>query len=96
MSNFNKVGRGTSEPNACGDHIRPVSQAGSMKQESPISGGECHDRFPTNVLKFSNGDHTEIYHPTQKPVELIEYLIRTYSNEGDTILDNCMGGVRQV
>lgn len=53
---------------------------------------ESGDRFPTNVLKFSNGDHTEIYHPTQKPVELIEYLIRTYSNEGDTILDNCMGG----
>lgn len=30
-------------------------------------------------------------HPTQKPVELLEYLIRTYSNEGDTVLDNCMG-----
>ena len=30
-------------------------------------------------------------HPTQKPVALIQYLIRTYSNEGDTILDNCMG-----
>ena len=30
-------------------------------------------------------------HPTQKPVDLLRYLIRTYSNEGDTILDNCMG-----
>jgi site-specific DNA-methyltransferase (adenine-specific) len=30
-------------------------------------------------------------HPTQKPIELLEYLILTYSNEGDTILDNCMG-----
>ena len=30
-------------------------------------------------------------HPTQKPVELCEYLIRTYSQEGDTVLDNCMG-----
>ena len=30
-------------------------------------------------------------HPTQKPVELCEYLIKTYSNEGETILDNCMG-----
>ena len=30
-------------------------------------------------------------HPTQKPVALLQYLIRTYSNEGDTILDNCMG-----
>ena len=31
------------------------------------------------------------YHPTQKPVPLLEYLIRTYTNDGDTILDNCMG-----
>jgi site-specific DNA-methyltransferase (adenine-specific) len=30
-------------------------------------------------------------HPTQKPVELLEYLIKTYTNEGDTVLDNCMG-----
>ena len=30
-------------------------------------------------------------HPTQKPVSLIEYLIKTYSNEGETVLDNCMG-----
>ena len=30
-------------------------------------------------------------HPTQKPVELLEYLIKTYSNEGETVLDNCMG-----
>ena len=47
---------------------------------------------PSDVLSFNvvpnrNGK----LHPTQKPVELIEWLIRTYSNEGDTILDNCMG-----
>lgn len=35
--------------------------------------------------------YDERLHPTQKPVELIEYLIRTYSNEGDIILDNCIG-----
>ena len=33
----------------------------------------------------------DTFHPTQKPVALIQYLIRTYSNEGDTILDNCIG-----
>ena len=32
-----------------------------------------------------------MFHPTQKPVALLEYLIKTYSNEGETILDNCMG-----
>ena len=31
------------------------------------------------------------YHPTQKPVPLLEYLIKTYTNEGETVLDNCMG-----
>lgn len=35
--------------------------------------------------------YDERLHPTQKPVELIEYLIKTYSNEGDVILDNCIG-----
>ena len=33
-----------------------------------------------------------MFHPTQKPVALCEYLIRTYTNEGETVLDNCMGG----
>ena len=46
-------------------------------------------RYPTNILKF-NRDKEKL-HPTQKPVELLEYLIKTYSNENDTILDNCMG-----
>lgn len=48
------------------------------------------DRFPIDVIKFSNGNH-HIHHPTQKPVDLLEYLIKTYTNEGMTVLDNCMG-----
>lgn len=46
-------------------------------------------RYPTNVLKFNRDK--EGYHPTQKPVALCEYLIKTYTNESDTVLDNCMG-----
>lgn len=46
-------------------------------------------RFIGNVLDFRK-DYTG-FHPTQKPVALLEYLIRTYTNEGDTVLDNCMG-----
>ena len=42
-----------------------------------------------NVLEFAKD--TDTFHPTQKPVNLIRYLIATYSNPGDTILDNCMG-----
>ena len=44
--------------------------------------------WPKNVLQFNT---ERGYHPTQKPVPLLEYLIRTYTNEGDTVLDNCMG-----
>lgn len=47
------------------------------------------DRYPTDIIFY--GSDKEKIHPTQKPVALIQYLIRTYSNEGDTILDNCMG-----
>lgn len=52
-------------------------------------------RFPTTILNFNKNaaecNTTKRVHPTQKPVALIEYLIKTYTNEGDTVLDNCMG-----
>jgi len=47
-------------------------------------------RYPSSVQKFSNGNNRNV-HPTQKPVALLEYLIKTYTNEGDTVLDNCIG-----
>ena len=47
------------------------------------------DRYPCSILKF-NRDRTG-HHPTQKPVALMEYLIRTYTNEGETVMDNTMG-----
>ena len=46
-------------------------------------------KYPKSILKF-NRPHPQI-HPTQKPVMLVSWLINTYTNEGDTILDNCMG-----
>lgn len=45
--------------------------------------------YPRSILEFPS-DQAKL-HPTQKPVALMEYLIRTYTNEGDTVLDNCMG-----
>lgn len=56
-----------------------------------IAKNETGKRFPTNILSFSNSNHKNILHPTQKPVPLLEYLIKTYTNEGETVLDNCMG-----
>lgn len=52
---------------------------------------ESSQRFPRSVQKFAKDNRMLKLHPTQKPVALMEYLIRTYSNEGDTVLDNCMG-----
>lgn len=51
-------------------------------------------KYPKSVLKVDGIPPAGIEvrcHPTQKPVALMEYLIRTYTNEGDTVLDNCMG-----
>lgn len=47
------------------------------------------DRFPLSWMEFKRDK--EKIHPTQKPVALMEYLIRTYTNEGETVMDNCMG-----
>lgn len=47
--------------------------------------------YPKNLIQFTNNNNLEKLHPTQKPVALFEYLIRTYTNEGDLVLDNCMG-----
>lgn len=47
------------------------------------------ERYPRDVQRFSHDK--EKYHPTQKPVALLEYLIKTYTEEGNVVLDNCMG-----
>ena len=48
-------------------------------------------RYPSSIQYFNNRDKDRGMHPTQKPVALMEYLIKTYTNEGETVLDNCMG-----
>ena len=48
-------------------------------------------RYPQDVLEFNREVLGTTVHPTQKPVALLEYLIRTYTNEGDLVLDNCAG-----
>lgn len=50
-----------------------------------------NERLPNSVLIISNPSRECGLHPTQKPVELCEYLIKTYTNEGDLVLDNCAG-----
>jgi len=59
--------------------------SGSVRKVQTVNDGT---RYPRSVQKFNR--ETGI-HPTQKPVALMEYLIRTYTNDGETVLDNCMG-----
>jgi len=74
----------------------PTSQANMGKgygKRAPVrSDCETGARYPLTVLQFTPVDnrHGKI-HPSQKPVKLMEYLIRTYSNRHDVVLDNCMG-----
>ena len=49
------------------------------------------EKYPTDLICFLRNVHTDNEHPTQKPVELIRWLMRTYTNEGETVLDNCCG-----
>ena len=71
-----------------GDYSSKIYATGKNKKTGENSG----TRYPYNILQFK-GDNKKngFLHPTQKPVELCEYLIKTYSNEGETVLDNCMG-----
>ena len=53
---------------------------------------EADKKLPTTIVEISKDNYGKnVFHPTQKPVALFEYLIRTYTNEGDTVLDNCAG-----
>ena len=56
------------------------------KEQLTINNGT---RYPRDIQKFTHDK--DKFHPTQKPVSLCEYLINTYTNENDLVLDNCMG-----
>lgn len=49
------------------------------------------NKFPKSIIKFVKPNADKCLHPTQKPVKLFEYLIKSYSNENDVVLDNCAG-----
>jgi site-specific DNA-methyltransferase (adenine-specific) len=67
----------------------PTENYGAFKVQEIKNSGT---RYPHSILSIPANLQTEKgLHPTQKPVALMEYLIRTYTNPGDTVLDNCMG-----
>ena len=81
-------------------HIRKVVAAAHQLKCNPgeiyrkhdnYSNYDSTERYPRSVLRYKTDKQTCALHPTQKPVALLEYLIRTYTNEGDTVLDFVMG-----
>lgn len=84
-------------PQKTSGHVRKVSFRGKHLQTDvygEMSGDYAYDsteRYPRSVITFSSDTQNSSEHPTQKPVALCEYLIRTYTNEGDTVLDFTMG-----
>lgn len=89
----------TYNPQKTTGHERKVSTANHKRNskktsnygENELTNYDSTERYPKSVLKFATDKQKVALHPTQKPLALIEYLIATYSNEGDTILDNCAG-----
>jgi len=72
------------------DHAATTSMTGSYGAYTNKREDSDGRRYPKQVLEFGIVERGTV-HPTQKPVALMEYLIRTYTNEGDTVLDNTMG-----
>lgn len=58
-----------------------------------IDNSETHGvfKYPTSILSFPKPHPTKAFHPTEKPITLLEYLIKSYTNPGEMVLDNCMG-----
>lgn len=71
--------------------VRKDQGTGSYNGFNPSEVSSPGERYPTDVVYFRTAESEGAYHPTQKPVDLCRYLIRTYSNPGDVVLDFCMG-----
>jgi len=91
----------TYNPQKTTGHKRKVSKAEhkvNCKQTSNygshgLTTYDSTERYPTSIwdIPVMNNDHPDKFHPTQKPVELFERIINTYSNENEIVLDNCSG-----
>lgn len=72
--------------------VRKNQLTGSYGYFNPVHVKSEGMRYPTDVVYFKTAESEgKVYHSTQKPVNLLEYLIKTYTNENDTVLDSCMG-----
>ena len=75
--------------NASSKRLKETTVYGKFDKQ--VSGGQT-DRYPSNIIEYSSVNSSyRILHPTQKPVALMEYLVKTYTNEQETILDFTTG-----
>ncbi len=74
-------------------HSRPrvKSSSANYGRQYAVTEEVTDQKNPKTILPFTVLSPTHVLHPTQKPVALMEYMIRTYTNPGDLVLDNCMG-----
>ena len=78
--------------NKIGDDARFSStQIGNEAKVRPLEYVDDMTRYPKQVIRVNRENKRKAVHPTQKPVALLEYLIKTYTNENELVLDNCMG-----
>ena len=73
-----------------GTAVRDTDAYGKQTKAIHVK-NEDGTRFPRSVIYFKTAESEGKLHPTQKPISLMEYLIKTYSNENDNVLDPCMG-----
>ena len=72
--------------------VRKNQLTGSYGDFNPVHVKSEGMRYPTDVVYFKTAESEgKVYHPTQKPAALFEYLIKTYTDEGEIVLDNCIG-----
>lgn len=84
--------KGKKVVNKIGENARwSVTQSGYAQTTKPFEYEDDGTRHPTQVLRINRDNPRKRVHPTQKPIELLEYLVSTYTNEDDLVLDNCMG-----
>ena len=95
---FSKAGMCPQAKKKCTYNPQGLRPYGMIERRGSVGSNYCHagtenyqeyTGYPSNVLYY--GYDKDRVHPTQKPTALMEYLVRTFSNEGEIVLDNCMG-----
>lgn len=93
---YNPIKTNAGRPSNVGGKNTPRTKAGGFlpNEVANIGSNETNERYPKSIQYFPKPKHNSCegaLHPTQKPVALFEYLIKTYTNEGDLVLDNAAG-----